>query len=388
MWRAELAERTGLSRATVTRLTSELLGAGIIFEEATRPSGTAQLGRPPSILRVNPRAGGMVGVDIGASNMRLAAADLEGRFVLRREEPSHTTDGRAITVDGILRLIRSVIDDASKQGVPVRGVGIGVPSLTSDSGVVLNAPGLGWTNLPLRDIIEEALGLPTVVENDVNLAAVGEYAEGAGLAARGFVAVMVGTGVGAGIVIEGHLYRGARLAGGEIGYMLVDRKALEHNYPGYGYFEGLVGGAGIAERARTALLRAKSEERLKWPEDLSDLTSADVFHRRRSSRLAARLVEETVDYLSLGVANIACVLNPDCIVLGGGVIHNNPDLVEAVQARLEEKIPDPPALLRAALGEDAGVVGAIMLAQAAVLGRTGVDGECFSPGSRWDGSER
>ncbi len=369
----------------MTRLTTELLDAGVIFEEAPAPTRAAHLGRPPTLLRVNPRAGGMIGVDIGASNIRVAAADLGGTIVLRREQPSHAANGRAITVSGIVRLIKTVVDDALQKGIPVRGLGVGVPSLTSDKGVVLNAPGLGWANLPLGAMLEEALGFLTVVDNDVNLAAAGEFAEGAGSGSQVLVVVMVGTGVGAGIVIDGHLFRGVHLAGGEIGYMLLDRKSLGRRYPGYGYFEGLIGGAGIAERARAALGKTSDKERAKWPEDLAQLSSADVFSRRTSSRLAALLVEETVDYLALGVANIACVLNPDRIVLGGGVVHNNPDLVDAVRSRIEDKLPDPPALLPAALGEDAGVIGAIMLAKAAVFGRTILDGESLLLGPALDG---
>ena len=385
LWRAELAERTGLSRATVTRLTTELLDAGVIFEEAPAPTRTAHLGRPPTLLRVNPRAGGMIGVDIGASNIRVAAADLGGTIVLRREQPSHAANGRAITVSAIVRLIKTVVDDALQKGIPVRGLGVGVPSLTSDKGVVLNAPGLGWANLPLGAMLEEALGFLTVVDNDVNLAAVGRICRGRRQRVTGPRRS------------NGRYRRGCRdrhrrplvprrPPGGRRDRLHAPRPEVSGTaLPGLRVFRG-ADRRGRHRRAGPAALGTTSDkERAKWPEDLAQLSSADVFSRRTSSRLAALLVEETVDYLALGVANIACVLNPDRIVLGGGVVDNNPDLVDAVRSRIEDKLPDPPALLPAALGEDAGVIGAIMLAKAAVFGRTILDGESLLLGPALDG---
>ncbi|MDI3341491.1 MAG: ROK family transcriptional regulator [Sphaerobacter sp.] len=360
--RAEIARQLRLSGSTVTRLTAELIEAGLVVQEAT--PGVSSGGRPPILLSFNQRAAALIAVDVGGSSTTVVLADLDGHTLTRRTLPSCQPGGHAITPQEVVALVQEAASHASALGLPVRGVAIGVPSITRhQEGVVVLAPALGWKEVPLGALVREATQLPTFVENDVNLAALGEYTAGAGRGVAALVAVLVGTGIGAGIVIDGRLYRGVHDAAGEIGYLLVGRESLHHTYPGFGHLERLAGGHGIAEEARAALAARHGPLPPGWPRDLRQLTARDVFRLADRDPVAAAIVERATDYLAIAVANIAALLNPQRIVLGGGVILGNPHLIGAIRDRLAGRIPDLPEIVRAELGDEAVLVGAVALAR-------------------------
>lgn len=360
--RAEIARRLKLSASTVTRLTGEMIEAGLVIPQPE--PGTSQGGRPPILLSFNHRAAAVIGVDIGGTTTTAALSDLDGHLLTRRSIPSRDEQDQPLTPGDVVTLIRDVRDHARALGIPVRGIGIGAPSITRHrEGVIVLAPALGWENVPLADLVQSALDLPTFVENDVNLAALGEHTYGAGRGTGTLVALLVGTGIGAGIIIDGQLYRGVSDAAGEIGYLLVGRESLEHTYPGFGHFESVAGGYGIAERARAALAERGTSPGEGWPRDLSRLTARDVFDQAGRDPIADEVIAQAIDYLAIAVANIACLLNPQRIVVGGGVANGNPALVDAIRDRLRGRIPDLPDIVPAELADDAVLVGAIVLAR-------------------------
>jgi predicted NBD/HSP70 family sugar kinase len=239
----------------------------------------------------------------------------------------------------------------------VRGIGVGVPSVTlTPEGIVTWAPSLGWRDLPLQSILAERFDLPVFVENDVNLTALGEWGFGGGRGARNLVSIAIGTGIGAGIILGGALYRGHNQAAGEVGYLLPGVEYLGRRYEGFGALESLASGSGVAERAARLL------DREGLPPPAGDVSAHSVFAAARQGEgWAQRVVNETVDYLSLMVASVSALLDPEVIVLGGGVARSADLLIEPILRRVEGTIPFVPRLVASPLGRRAAAMGAIML---------------------------
>jgi glucokinase len=195
-----------------------------------------------------------------------------------------------------------------------------------------------------------------MVENDVNLAALGEWGFGAGQAVSNMVIISLGTGIGAGIIIDGSLYRGFNQAAGEIGYMLPSIDHLGVRYDGFGALEQLASGTGIAERAKALLLRSGSS----LPADPVD--APYVFLRAEAGDdWAKQVVGETVDLLAMAIANLSVVLNPEIVVIGGGVATASATFLDRIGQQLADVIPFAPRLVLSKLGRKAAVMGAIML---------------------------
>jgi glucokinase len=202
--------------------------------------------------------------------------------------------------------------------------------------------------------LAERYKLPITVDNDVNLAAMGELWFGAGQSAQNMVLIAIGTGIGAGIIIDGALYRGAREAAGEIGSIVPGREFLGKQYAEFGALESLASGTGIAERARQ-ILKGKRDEA-----ELENLLAEDVFDAaRQRQEWACTVISETVDYLAVAIACISVSFDPEIIVLGGGVTRSADLLVEPILRRINGTIPTLPRLVVSKLGRRAAVMGAI-----------------------------
>jgi len=192
------------------------------------------------------------------------------------------------------------------------------------------------------------------VDNDVNLAALGELWFGAGQNAQNMILIAIGTGIGAGVIINGALYRGSKEASGEIGNMVPGREFLGQNYLDFGALESVASGTGIAARARS-LLQSQRD-----PAELEALTAEDVFDAARlKQEWAWTIIAETVDYLTIAVANLVASYDPEVIVLGGGVSRSADLLIEPIIRRISGIIPNPPKLVVSSLGLQATVMGAI-----------------------------
>jgi glucokinase len=238
---------------------------------------------------------------------------------------------------------------AASQGRTLLGMALGLPGITNvDSGVVKWAPGPVWRDLPLRDLLSDRYDLPVYLDNDVNLGALGEQRYGAGRDAPNVVCIMVGTGIGGGVVLDGRLYRGANFAAGEVGYMVPSIAHLNGDHVDFGALESEASGTGIADRASRR--RGKST------------LSAEVFAAAEAGETwALELIAETVGYLAQMVANVTALLDPDCILLGGGVIHSNPNLIDRVRARLSRTLPVTPDLRPSMLGANGPLRGGLAL---------------------------
>jgi glucokinase-like ROK family protein len=359
--RTEIAGLVHLNPSTVSRIVSELLAEHLVFEERKGQS-SAKGGRQPIFLQFNYKASLIVGLDLGGTSMVGALADLEGNILYRESVPSrYGQEG----LEALMALVEGLLHAPRLPGQKVRAIGIGAPGVTrSQEGVVVWAPSLGWREMPLKKIVEERFGIPTFVENDVNLHALGEHWRGAGRGVRDLVCIFIGTGIGAGIIINDELYRGADEAAGEVGYIIPHEKYLGRSYGEFGCLESLAAGPGIVRSARQAIQRG-------IPTAILDLAAGDegaitaelVFAAaRQGDAVAQKIVDETVRYLSIAVANVASIINPRRIVLGGGIAKSDDLILEPIKRLIQGVVPAMPEIVPSQLGSDAGVLGAVSLA--------------------------
>jgi glucokinase len=301
----------------------------------------------------------VVGADIGGTSLRLALADGEGA-ILGKWSASTVGTGDAAAV---VRLMREGVDtllkEASLRPNSLSAIAAGAPGVTDvDNGVVIATSYLmGWRDVPFREMLEAEFGVPASVDNDVNLAAIGEQNAGVAQGAGDFVFLAIGTGLGAGIVINGELHRGNIWTAGEIGYMLVpgtNESPAGRGEPGA--LEAIVGGEGI-----------KSLWKSRWRADLTPLpmeaTATQIFdHAVASNPLAQEVLELVARTLGYAIYNISLILNSPLFVLGGSIgVH--PAFGAATRAVLDARREQvQPSLVPSGLGKDAQLMGAIFLA--------------------------
>ncbi len=355
--RSEIARSLHISPATVTRIVTELLEKRLIQERGAR---VAPFGRRPILLEFNPRASLIIGVYVHR-NMIGAVSDLNGEILQRIAQPA--LPGEA-GIQQLITLVRTLHKITREYGLPVRGVGIGAPSIVLyREGTVVWAPSLGWRNVPLKVLVEQAVDLPVFVENEVNLIALGESWRGAGRDVDNLVCISLGAGIGAGIVLSGYLYRGAHCAAGEIGYLLPDTQCLGRSYEGFGCLEGLAGSAGIVRCAQEKLSSGQPSILVDWLKKEAQLTAEMVLlAARQGDTCAQQVVDEIADYLALAVASLTCVLDPHRIVFSGDLVEFADLFVERIEARLRGALPTLPELVVSQLRTDAAVLGALAMA--------------------------
>ena len=349
--RTAIAERLDVSLPTVMRIVD-----GLVEEGFVRPQGSTEWsgGRRRPLLEFNAEASLVIGVDMGGTKMYGALSDLGGKIYDEVNIGHHGTSGED-SFKQLTTLIDKLLASPKVAGRKVRGIGVGAPGVTLHrEGIVTWAYTLHWDNFPLKARLASKYNLPITVDNDVNLAALGELWFGAGQDAQDMIVIAIGTGIGAGVIVNGALYRGSKESSGEIGNIIPGREFLGKNYLDFGALESVASGTGIAERARL-LLKSKLS-----PAELKNLTSETVFDAARQNQpWAWEIINETVDYLTIAIVNMVAVFDPDLIVLGGGVSRSADLLIEPILRRLSGIIPNPPRLVVSRLGLQATVMGAI-----------------------------
>ncbi|HSB66640.1 MAG TPA: ROK family transcriptional regulator, partial [Anaerolineales bacterium] len=348
--RSTIAERLDVSLPTVMRIADDLMDEGFIRQHGGKEwSG----GRKRTLLEFNPEGRLILGVDMGGTKMYGALSDLGGNILDEVNIARHGTNGED-SFKRLTTLIDTLLATPKLAGRQVNGIGVGAPGITlHKEGIVTWANTLHWKNFPLKQRLSDLYPLPITVDNDVNLAAMGELWFGAGQNSQNMVMIAIGTGIGAGIIIDGALYRGASEASGEIGNMLPGCEFLGKNYEDFGALESVASGTGIAERARYLLKNHRT------PEELENLTAEDVFEAaKQRQEWAWKIIDETVDYLTVAIANLMAAFDPEVIILGGGVSRSAEMLIQPILNRMRGAIPTLPKLVVSNLGLRAGVMGA------------------------------
>jgi predicted NBD/HSP70 family sugar kinase len=346
--RAQIARDSDLSKPTVSQALAALLEAGLV-REAGRSSG----GRGPAavLYELNPRAGWVVGLDVGRDFVRAAVANLSGEIVARRDERARVRSQRSL-ISQVGELAHGVAAEAGVRWKQVTFATIGSPGVFDPAtGQVALAHALpGWGRTGLVQAVQEELGTKVGFENDVNLAALGEQWLGLGKGVSNFVYLHVGTGVGAGLVLHGELYRGHTGSAGEVGYLPIGGDPREPALRRRGALDADAGATGVVALARRLGMRAP-------------LTARSVFAAaRRGDRTARRVVALEAERIAVAVAAIVPIVDPELVILGGGIGRNGDLLLEPVTRSVREITPFAPRIEVSPLGEEAVVLGAVWLA--------------------------
>jgi predicted NBD/HSP70 family sugar kinase len=347
--RAQLAREKGLSKPTVSQALANLERAGLV-----RPVGQVSPekgGRQAILYEPDPTAGYVVGIDIGRSWVRVALADFSGTIVAHHEEPNLAQSAEAL-VEMAAKLAHDTVASVGMAWSKVVHTVVGTPGvLDAPSGRVLFASNLpGWGQSGLVSMLRDALGTSLSLENDANLAALGELTYGCGAGVKTFVFLMIGTGVGMGIIIDGSLYRGAHGAGGEIGF-------LPLGAPGMPDFSKDIGYRGMMEEVVSADGVVHAAQSLGMPNPLSARHIFDAARAR--DKLALAVIEREGQHIALAVAAVAAILDPDLVVLGGGIGHNVDLLRGPIERQLQAITPLRLQVAASELGEKAILLGAI-----------------------------
>ena len=347
------AERDELISTAIASTESSGNGSSATVREAIAVSVSQTGGRQGLAESESIQASGdvVVGVDIGGTKTALLAWDLTTDAVLAQDVfPTPTEIGPEAMVDRLVAAIDALLAGCGQERAHLRGIGVAVPGLVdAEAGVVLTAGNLvGWSRVPLCDLLEAQLHIPVVIEHDANAAALGERWRGAARNLENFAFVALGTGIGVGIVLNGQLYRGAHHAAGELGDLVVGREYLGQERGGQGNLAQLIGGKTLRRRAKQATG--------------DDLSAAEVISQADDDAELAAMADEVDDYLAMAIIAIAALLDPEAIIVGGGTAEAGEDLLDPVRERVAREVPALPLIIASALGSEAQLYGAVFAA--------------------------
>jgi N-acetylglucosamine repressor len=305
--RADIARRSGLSPATITAITAELIDENLVFEKA---AGDSSGGRPPILLALNPKAGYVVGIKLTETSATAALTDLEAMVVARRtqELSGHSPD---LVVKELANLVTALLKENNLEKQQFFGVGVGMAGIVdAGQGLLRQSPILGWQDVPLADLLENQLGVPVYLENDVNTLTITEKWFGAGQGVDNFLTVSIGRGVGMGIVINGQFYRGSRGGAGEFGHTVVDPQGPQCECGKRGCLETFVGDIGLLRAASEAVQRGEIEQPVSNVDELISLAIA-------GNPAAQAVFANAGQVLGRSIANLINIFSPQKILISG-----------------------------------------------------------------------
>lgn len=300
------------------------------------------------------------GVDLGGTTVKLAFFSSEGTMLHKWEIPTNTSEGGKYILPDIAESILSYLNQEQIPHDQIIGIGIGVPGPVSDDGTVNKCVNLGWGVFNIATELSRLTGFKVRAGNDANVAAMGEYWLGGGRGSKSMVMATLGTGVGGGIIIDGKLLYGVHGAGGEIGHMVINRAETEACGCGkHGCVEQYCSATGVVRLAKKALAATDAPSVLRG----KDFTCKDVFDAA-GDEVAKAALDQVYRYLGEFLGNICCVLNPDTVLLGGGVSKAGQQLIDGIKPYFEKSVFHACKNVRfclATLGNDAGAYGAFKL---------------------------
>ena len=312
-----------------------------------------------------------LGIDLGGTKILAAVVDPQGQVLESAKRKTRADLGAEAVLDRVVRTAREAIQLSGRDPKSIQALGIGVPGpIDSETGVVMEAPNLGFRNLPIKKYLEDKLHIPTGACNDVNAGTWGEYAVGAGRGASSCLGVFVGTGIGSGIVIGKKLYEGAGRLAGEIGHMVVDPGSPICGCGRRGCLEALASRLAITREIWTAIEKGQKSMITELVEKRGGQIRSGQLRRAYDAKdkVVVKAINKAAEYLGMGLASAASLLNPECIVLSGGVVTAlGEPYLERVRAAMAEhcfkSIIDSSKLIMGTLGDNAVILGAAFLAR-------------------------
>ena len=309
-----------------------------------------------------------IGVDVGGTNVKIALVDLDGKIAYSNTVPTRAEMGYEAGVNNIKQAIKDIMQESNQSSKTIEAIGFGLPGqIDYKEGVVKNLPNIpGWVDIPLSKIIEDEFQIPTKLDNDVRCAALGELNFGAGKGCENLICITVGTGIGSGIILNGKLVRGAANAAGEIGHIKMQMNGGPLCGCGdYGCFEAFASGPAIVTMAKEYISGGKSA---KYKEMATDgiITPYIVAQAAlQGDTVSIQIFKQIGKIIGIGLASVVNLLNPEKIIIGGGVADAGEILLEPIRQTIQDRAMPIQAksvkVVPAQLANAAGVIGASLL---------------------------
>jgi glucokinase-like ROK family protein len=362
--RTDLAEEMGLTKAAVTIIVNDLITNQIILETESR---TTSSGRPPVVLEINPNLGLVAAIDMGAMHLSVALGDFSARILEEVEVPFRIADGPQKCLQEADRVLKDLLQKRGLKASDLLGIGIGVPGpVIADEGLVMAPPIMpGWDRFPIRATLEKQWKAAITLNNDAELGALGEWAYGAGRGERNLAFIKVGSGIGAGLIINRQIYAGTTGSAGEIGHLTVDENGPLCTCGNHGCLEAFAGGHAIASQARK--LVASGKRTLLSEKNVDSITAHDVAEAARRGDLPAQeIVKRSGTYIGIAIAGLINLINPSTVIIGGGVSQVGDLLTtpirQAVRERSLRASEHGVKITTAMLGRRSSLIGALVQA--------------------------
>jgi len=326
--RSQVARRTGLSAATVTGITAELIADDLIFEKAT---GDSSGGRRPILLSLHPQGGFVVGLKLTENQIIGALCDLEANVVAKRVD-SLTRRSPEQVVEALAAMVTELLSEGGIRRKQLLGVGLGLAGIVdAQRGVLRQSPYFGWRDMALRDMLQARVKVPISIDNDVNTLTLAERWFGSGQGVDNFLTVTIGRGVGLGIVVNGQFYRGAYGGAGEFGHTVLDPDGPVCDCGKRGCLETFLGDPGLLRMAAEAVARGEISGVVQTVEEL-------VARAEAGERAAQAIFARAGDMLGQGIANLINVLDPNLIVISGEGVRAGEWLFDAMRASVARHV--------------------------------------------------
>jgi len=343
--RADLARQMDLTRAAITTIINDLIEEGLVRETETNVEPAATGGRRPIHLEINPQRSRVLGIDMASTHLSILLTDFSGHVLHEVQLPFSIKNAPADCLNEVDHQVRLLLKQAGLNFDNVIAVGIGVPGPVSQVLGGVNEPPImpGWDGVPIRDILTRLWDVPIAIGNDAEFGATGEWAYGAGRGVSNLAYIKVGSGVGAGLLLGGHSYRGATGCAGEIGHITIQENGPLCSCGNHGCLEALAGGNAIALRAQEAV-RAGKRTLLSAVTPVEAITARHVADSARMGDLVAQQIVTTAGtYLGIAIASLVNLFNPEMVVVGGAVSQMGDLLLNPVRQAVRQRSLRPAA---------------------------------------------
>jgi len=333
--RSDLADKMGLTRAAVSLIVNDLLANEVVKEAESR---LARSGRPPVALEIN-RGRGLVGaVDMGATHLSIALADFTARILQEVEYPFEIKDGPEACLAQVDQYLKQLLSNQGLSKSNLAAVGLGVPGpVITEAGIVVAPPIMpGWDRFPIRATLEKLWGCPVTLNNDAELGALGEWAYGAGRGEKNIAYIKVGSGIGAGLILNQQIYEGTTGAAGEIGHLTIDENGPLCNCGNHGCLEAFAGGHAIAKQGQ--LLVSSGQRTLLSEIPLEKIAAHEVADAaRQGDHHAQEILRRAGTFIGIAIAGLINLFNPSVVIIGGGVAQSGDLLTAPIRQAVRER---------------------------------------------------
>lgn len=306
----------------------------------------------------------VIGIDLGGTKINTAIVDFQGNIIKQINIPTLANEGENVVLNRIIKTIDEVLNKSEIKIENIRAIGIGAPGpLDSKEGIIITTPNLPFKNFNIINPIKKIYNINTYIDNDGNVAAIGEHTFGAGKGSKNMIYITVSTGIGGGAILNGNIYRGNTCNALEVGHMTLDPKGPLCNCGNYGCAEVLASGTSIGRQGRQAIEKKVITSLSKY----SDITAYEVFNEAKNGdKVCSEIVNKSLNYLGICIANLVSIFDPEVVIIGGGVskagevVFNT--VKDVVKMRCFKILADSCEILPAKLSTNSGAIGAAALA--------------------------